>query len=106
MQGAHEIALTKLDVLSYMDRIPVCVDYSIDGVKTSKFPSGDALTRAKPVYEYLEGFKADISGCRQASDLPVAALRYIEFIENAVGCPIKYVSVGAEREDYFTINNS
>lgn len=99
-QGADMLALTKLDVLSYLDEIPVCVAYEIDGVKTERFPTGDRLSRAKPVYEYLPGFKKDISKCRSPKDLPEAALRYIEFIEKAVGCPIRYVSVGADREDY------
>ena len=103
VQGASEVALTKLDVLSYMDKIPVCVAYEIDGVQTDKFPLGDALDRAKPVFEYLEGFKTDVSKCRKAEDLPKAALDYIRFIEKAVKCPIRYVSVGAEREDYLIL---
>ncbi|MBP7279326.1 MAG: adenylosuccinate synthetase, partial [Sedimentibacter sp.] len=103
MQGADELALTKLDVLSYLDKIPVCVAYEIDGEKTTVFPTGDKLLRAKPVYEYLEGFKTDISSCRKLEDLPKAAIDYIRFIENAVNCPIKYVSVGARREDYLIL---
>ena len=103
MQGADELALTKLDVLSYLDKIPVCVAYEIDGEKTTVFPTGDKLLRAKPVYEYLDGFKTDISSCRKLEDLPKAAIEYIRFIENAVNCPIKYVSVGARREDYLTL---
>ncbi|AGC68766.1 adenylosuccinate synthetase PurA [Thermoclostridium stercorarium subsp. stercorarium DSM 8532] len=100
MQGADEIALTKLDVLSYMDKIPVCVAYEIDGVRCDSFPTGDRLLKAKPVFEYLDGFKTDISKCRTPGDLPEAALKYIRFIEEAVGCPIKYVSVGPGRDDY------
>ena len=103
MQGADELALTKMDILSYMDKIPVCVAYEVDGVKTDLFPSGDKLMRAKPVYEYLDGFKCDVSKCRTKEELPEAAARYIKFIENAVGCPIKYVSVGAERGDYLVL---
>jgi len=103
MQGASEIALTKLDVLSYLDKIPVCTAYEIDGVKTDQFPSGDKLTKAKPVYEYLEGFKADVSKCRKANDLPDAAVKYIRYIEKAVGCPIRYVSVGAGRDEYLKL---
>ena len=99
-QGADEIAFTKLDVLSYMDKIPVCVAYRIDGALCGDFPSGDRLLRAEPVFEYLDGFKADISKCRKPCDLPEAALKYIRYIEDAVGCPVKYVSVGAGREDY------
>jgi adenylosuccinate synthase len=103
VQGANELALTKLDVLSYLEKIPVCVAYEIDSVKTDRFPIGDKLIRAKPVYEYFEGFKADISKCRKAEELPLAALRYIRFIEDSVGCPIKYVSVGAGRDDYLVL---
>ena len=101
--GADELALTKLDVLSYLDKIPVCVAYEIDGIQTDLFPTGDKLIKAKPVYEYLDGFKTDISKCRKLEDLPEAAVKYIQFIENAVGCPIKYVSVGAGRDDYLVM---
>ncbi|MDR2923885.1 MAG: adenylosuccinate synthase, partial [Treponema sp.] len=104
VQGADEIALTKLDVLSYLDKIPVCTAYEIDGVKTGSFPSGSALARAKPVIEYMDGFKCDISKCRKVKDLPDKAIKYIKFIEDAVGCHIKYVSVGAGRNDYVQMN--
>lgn len=100
VQGATELALTKLDVLAYMDKIPVCVAYEVGGVRTVRFPSGEALDHAKPIYEYLEGFQTNISKCRDVKDLPAAAVAYIEYIEKALGCPIKYVSVGAGREDY------
>lgn len=103
-QGADALALTKLDVLSYLDKIPVCVAYEVDGVKTEGFSTGDKLTRAKPVIGYLDGFKTDVSKCRKAEDLPDAAVAYIRFIENAVGCPIQYVSVGAGREDYIALS--
>ena len=103
MQGADEIALTKLDILSYCDKIPVCVAYEVDGVQTKQFPTGDKLMRAKPVYEYLEGFKVDVSKCKAASDLPKAAMDYIRFIEEETGCPIKYVSVGPGREEYLVL---
>ena len=99
VQGADSIALTKMDVLSYMDQIPVCVAYEVDGVRTTAFPSGDRLERAKPVIEYVPGF-GDVSGCRRVEDLPQAALDYIRYIEKAVGCPIQYVSVGAGRDEY------
>ena len=98
MQGATEIALTKLDILSCYEKIPVCSYYEIDGVKTREFPSGDRLNRAKPVVEYLPGFHCDISKCRKLSDLPKEAVDYVRYIENAVECKIKYVSVGAERD--------
>jgi len=99
VQGADEIALTKLDVLSYMDKIPVCVAYDVDGHVTKDFPAGDKLKRAKPIFEYLDGFRADISKCRNQSELPAKALAYVRFIERCVGCPIKYISVGQNRED-------
>ena len=99
MQGADYIALTKLDVLSGMERIPVCVAYDIDGEKTLDFPTGHRLDIAKPVIEYMEGF-GDISKCRSREELPETALEYIAYLEKAVGCPIKYVSVGADREEY------
>ncbi len=104
VQGADEIALTKLDVLAYLDKIPVCTAYEVDGVKTDCFPSGSALMKAKPVIEYLDGFKTDISKCRKVKDLPDAAIKYIKFIEDAVGCRIKYVSVGAGRDDYLKMS--
>lgn len=100
MQGATEIALTKLDVLSYLDKIPVCVKYEIDGKEVDNFPVGDALAKAKPVYEYFDGWNADISKCRKFEDLPENAQKYVEMIEKAIGCPIKYVSVGAGRDEY------
>ncbi|MGM9636887.1 MAG: adenylosuccinate synthetase, partial [Eubacteriales bacterium] len=99
-QGADEIALTKLDILSYMDKIPVCVAYDVDGTIVKNFPTGEALNKAKPVYEYLDGWNCDISGCRKVEDLPKAAYDYIKYIEKAVGCKITYVSVGADREAY------
>lgn len=98
MQGADMLALTKLDILSYMDQIPICMAYEIDGKRTNEFPSGDALNRAKPIYEYKDGWKCDISSCRTKDELPEKALSYIKYLESAVGCPIRYVSVGAERD--------
>ena len=100
MQGCDSIALTKLDVLSYLDRIPVCVAYEIDGRRVTDFPIGPRLERAKPVYEYLPGFRCDISGCRRIEDLPQEALQYVRYLESAVGCRIKYVSVGPDRDAY------
>ncbi|MCQ2577997.1 MAG: adenylosuccinate synthase [Treponema sp.] len=98
MQGATEIALTKLDVLSFMEKIPVCTKYIVDGKETDRFPSGDALKNAKPVYEFMPGWKEDISKCRKFEDLPKAAQDYVNYIEKETGCYIKYVSVGAERD--------
>jgi adenylosuccinate synthase len=99
LQGATEIALTKLDVMSYMEKIPVCVAYEIDGKRTEKFPVVDRLQRAKPVIEYLDGFGTDISGCRRFSELPGAAQAYVRYLEEIVGCRIGYVSVGAGRDE-------
>ena len=100
MQGADCLALTKMDVLSYMEKIPVCVAYEIDGVTTGDFPTGEALNKAKPVFEYLPGWKCDISGARTFDDLPAAARDYVLALEEMVDCPIRYVSVGAERDAY------
>ena len=99
MQGCTYVALTKLDVLSYLEQIPVCAHYEVDGKVVDCFPVGGALDRAKPVYEYLPGFRCDISKCRRPEELPRAALEYVRYIEKQVGCPVKYVSVGAQRED-------
>ena len=99
MQGADTIALTKVDVMAYMEKVPVVVAYDIDGEITTDFPVGERLNRAKPVIEYMEGF-GDLSGCRKKEELPKAALDYIQYLEKAVGCPIQYVSVGAERDAY------
>lgn len=99
MQGCTCVALTKLDVLSYLDKIPVCTHYEVDGRMVDVFPSGGELERAKPVYEYLPGFHCDVSKCRRPEDLPKEAMDYVRYIEGQVGCPIKYVSVGPERED-------
>lgn len=98
VQGADKIALTKLDVLSYLDKIPVCVAYEADGKRINDFPSGDLLYEAKPVYEYLDGWKQDISHCRRYTELPENARKYIEYIEQQIGCTVDYISVGAERE--------
>ncbi len=100
VQGADCLALTKMDILSYLDRIPVCTAYDVNGTIVHDFPYGDDLNNAKPVITYLDGWKCDITKCRKPEDLPQAAVDYIRYIEQQVGCPIKYVSVGAEREDY------
>ena len=103
MQGADCIALTKLDVLSFLDKIPVCIAYDVDGERTVNFPTGDRLNRAKPVIEYVGGF-GDVSACRTYEELPAAAKDYIRYLENAVGCKIRYVSVGAGRDEYVEIH--
>ena len=98
MQGATNIALTKLDVLSYMERIPVCAAYEVDGQITHEFPFPVLLDQAKPVTEYLPGWHCDISGVRTWEELPQAARDYVTYVEQAIGCRIGYVSVGAERD--------
>ena len=98
VQGVTEVALTKLDVLSYLDKIPVCEYYEVDGKRVDTFPYGRDLTVAKPVIKYLDGWKEDISKCRKYEDLPLNARRYVEYIDEQIGGKIKYVSVGAERE--------
>ena len=99
IQGATEVALTKLDILSYMDEIPVCTQYELDGQVTDDFPFPAAIGRAKPVIKTMPGWKCDISGVRKYEDLPAEARNYIEFIEKSIGCRISYVSVGASRDE-------
>lgn len=97
-QAATNIALTKLDVMSYMDKIPVCTRYMVNGEMTDEFPFPTVLSSAQPVMEYMEGWKCDISGVRKWEDLPEAAQKYVEYIEEQIGCHIGYVSVGPERD--------
>ncbi|MEA5143126.1 MAG: adenylosuccinate synthase [Oscillibacter sp.] len=99
IQGATEIALTKLDVLSYMEEIPVCVAYEINDKRTEEFPFPALLDAAKPVYETLRGWNCDISKIRTFEELPKEAQEYVLFVERGIGCPITYVSVGAGRDE-------
>ena len=99
MQGATEVALTVLDVLGYLDTLPVCVGYEIDGVVTKDFPTTVKLAKAKPVYEYLPGWKTEIRGIRKYEELPANCRRYIEFIEKEIGVPITLISNGPGRND-------
>ncbi len=98
VQGATEIALTKLDVLSDMAEIPLCVRYLTNGEETEEFPFPTKLADAKPVIETMPGWQQDISGVRRWEDLPEAARNYVLRIEEAIRCPITYISVGPERE--------
>ena len=98
VQGATNIALTKMDVLSYMDKIPVCSHYTLDGQTIDRFPFPTLLNQAKPVIEYMEGWKCDISGVRTWEELPQAAKDYVLYLEEQIGCHIGYVSVGPERD--------
>ena len=98
VQAATNIALTKLDVLSYLEKIPICARYLVDGKETDEFPFPAVLAGAQPVMEYMDGWKCDISGVRRWEDLPEAARKYVEYIEGQIGCHIGYVSVGPERD--------
>lgn len=97
-QAATAIALTKMDILSYMDKIPVCTHYILDGKQIDNFPFPTALPMAKPVIEYFDGWGTDISSARKWEDLPENAQKYVLYIEEQIGCHIKYVSVGPERD--------
>lgn len=99
MQGATEAVLTAIDVLGYLDEILVCVGYEIDGVVTDRFPVSPLLSKARPVYESLPGWKCDIRGCKVYADLPEQAKAYVDFIEAHIGVPIRLVSTGPKRED-------
>lgn len=98
VQAATEVVLTKMDVLSYLKEIPVCVGYEIDGEETKDFPFPVLLNKAKPVIRMLPGWNCDISRCRKLEELPKEAADYVDFIEKEIGCPISFVSVGPERE--------
>ena len=99
MQGATEVALTVLDVLGYLDTLPVCVGYEIDGEVTKDFPTTHLLKKAKPVYEYLPGWKEEIRGITEYDKLPENCRKYIEFIEKEIGVPITMVSNGPGRHE-------
>ena len=98
LQGATEAALTMVDVLGYLEKIPVCVGYEIDGKITGDFPLTPQLERAKPVYTYLDGWRCDVSGVQRYEDLPVNCRKYIEFIEREIGVPVTLVSNGPHRD--------
>jgi len=102
IQGATEVALTKLDVLSGMKEVPLCVQYELNGALTDDFPFPAILPEAKPVFRTMPGWNCDISGVRRYEDLPKEARDYVETVEKAIGCHISYVSVGAEREAIIT----
>jgi adenylosuccinate synthase len=99
MQGATEVAFTVLDVLGYLDVLPVCVGYEIDGVVSKNFPTTVKLGKAKPVYEYLPGWKQDIRGIKTYDELPENCRKYIEFIEKELEVPITLISNGPGRND-------
>ncbi|MBQ9767228.1 MAG: adenylosuccinate synthase [Lachnospiraceae bacterium] len=98
LQGATEVAVTMFDVLGYLDKIPVCVGYNINGRVTDKFPEAYLLAKAEPVYEYLEGWKCDISDISEYENLPEAAKNYADFIERQLGVPVTMISNGPKRD--------
>ena len=99
MQGTTDVAFTVLDVLGYLDEIPVCVGYDIDGEVTTDGPTTTLLEKAKPVYETLPGWKCDIRGIKKYEDLPENCRKYIEFVEEKIGFPITMISNGPGRDD-------
>ena len=99
MQGTTDVAFTVLDVLGYLDEIPVCVGYDIDGEVTTDFPVTHLLEKAKPVYKTLPGWKSDIRGIKKYEDLPENCRKYIEFVEKEIGFPITMISNGPGRDD-------
>ncbi len=99
IQGATDVAFTVLDALGYLDEIPVCVAYEIDGERVDEFPTTGMLEKAKPILEVLPGWKCDIRGIRKFEELPENARKYVEFIEKQLGFPITMVSNGPGRDD-------
>ena len=99
LQGTTDVAFTVLDVLGYLDEIPVCIGYEIDGKDTTDFPTTAILKKAKPVYEILPGWKSVIRGIKKYEDLPENCRNYIEFVERHIGYPITMVSNGPGRDD-------
>ena len=99
MQGTTDVAFTVLDVLGYLDEIPVCVGYDIDGEITTDFPVTHLLEKAKPVYKTLPGWKSDIRGIKKYEDLPENCRKYIEIVEKEIGFPITMISNGPGRDD-------
>lgn len=97
-QDATDIALTKMDILSYMDEVPVCVAYKLNGKEIKEFPFPSLLDECEPVFIKLPGWKKDISSCKSFEELPIEAQNYVNFIEKEIGTKITYVSVGAERD--------
>lgn len=99
LQGTTDVAFTVLDVLGYLDEIPVCVGYEIDGEVTTEFPTTTKLEKAKPVLKVLPGWKCDIRGIKKYEDLPENCRKYVEFVEEQIGYPITMVSNGPGRSD-------
>jgi adenylosuccinate synthase len=98
VQGATEAALTMLDALQGLDKIPVCTAYDLGGKRTDRFPPAAYLENARPVYSYLPGWSEDVSAARTFDALPEAARQYVKTLEKIIGCPVGWVSVGPHRE--------
>ena len=103
VQGATHVALSLLDVLGYLNDIPICIAYQIDGKTTTRFPESSILDRARPVYERLPGWRCDLSGIRTFDALPENAKKVVLRIEQLVQTPIKWISVGPRRDEIIEI---
>ncbi|MBR5371772.1 MAG: adenylosuccinate synthase [Oscillospiraceae bacterium] len=99
VQGTTDVALSLIDVLGYLDEIPICIAYDINGVRVEEFPSGDRLDMAKPIYEKVPGWKCDLRGITEWDQLPKEAQNYVKHIEKLIGCPITMISTGPNRSD-------
>ena len=106
MQGTTDVAFTVLDVLGYLEEIPICVAYEIDGKRTTDFPVTRLLEKAKPVWEVLPGWKCDIRGIKEYENLPENCRKYVEFIEEKIGYPITMISNGPKKNIVTAINNA
>ena len=104
VNGLTDFFLTKLDVLSDWDQIPVCVAYEIDGVRVEELPASQSdFHHAKPIYEYLDGWKEDISNCKKFEDLPVNAQKYVKYLEEISGAPMSAIGVGPGRDQTIVV---
>ena len=101
VQGATECVLTNLDVLGYLDEIPVCTGYEVDGTIITDFPSTPTLMKCKPIYTVLPGWKTDVRGMTSFDDLPENCQKYVDFLEAQVEVPIKMISTGPKRSETF-----
>jgi adenylosuccinate synthase len=100
VQGATEVALTCLDVLGYLERIPVCTSYRLSGHHLDAFPTARLLEQVEPVFEHMPGWRHSITGLRSWPALPAAARRYVMRLEELIGVPIRIVSTGPHRDDW------
>ncbi len=106
VNGVTDFVLTKLDVLTGFERVPVCVAYDVDGERTQELPmTQTGFHHARPVYEYLPGWSEDISGARSLGDLPPAARQYVDFLEERSGAPISVIGVGASRDAVIAVRD-